>query len=135
MNEDLQSRLIRDLVTESNEGLDEFDQELLLLEKVEASEDALNRIFRVVHSLKGTSGCLGLGRIESLAHAGENLLSSLREGLITATPKMITALFRYADALRLMLNHLDAKGSEGTHDFSGLLLDLRLLSEVSAQGA
>lgn len=135
MTEDLQARLIRDLVTESNEALDEFDRELLLLEKGEASDDALNRMFRVIHSLKGTSGCLGLNRIESMGHAGENLLSLLRDRVVQPTPHMVTTLLTYADALRAMLRNVETTGSEGGEDFAELAAALRLLCDVSSPAA
>ncbi len=133
MTEDLQVRLIRDLVTESNESLDEFDADLLLLEKQQSSPETLNRMFRAIHSLKGTSGCLGLGRIASLAHAGENLLSLLREGELEPSQQMINTLLAYADALRGMLRVLAAEGVEGTDDHSSLLHDLRLLAQATSR--
>src|SRR5579862_1965321 len=106
MATDLQTQLIQDLVMESLEGLDQFDSEILALEKGESGPDSLNTMFRVIHSLKGTSGCLGLGRIESLAHVGENLLSLLREGKIEAQARTTSTLLRYSDALRAMLQTL-----------------------------
>ena len=90
MNETLQQDLIKDLLVESHEGLDRFDRELLSLEQGQGGSDTMNNIFRVIHTLKGTAGCLGLGQIEKTAHAGENLLSLLRDRKITTLPEMIT---------------------------------------------
>lgn len=131
MTQDLQTRLLHDLVTESNESLDQFDQDLLALEKEEQAPDTLNRMFRTIHSLKGTSGCLGLSRIESLAHTGENLLSLLREGEIAASSKMISTLLAYSDALRAMLANLARTGSEPQEDFAALVRDLQALAEMT----
>lgn len=129
-NEELQKQLIQDLLVESNEGLDRFDREMLALEKGDASADTPNIIFRVIHTIKGTAGCLGLPKIESVAHVGENLLSLLRDGKIVVTPPLITALLAYADALRAMLACLRDNGNEGNEDYSVLLKQLQDLQNA-----
>lgn len=132
MNETLQQELIRDLLLESYEGLDRFDSELLKLEEGEGGSDVMNTIFRVIHTLKGTAGCLGLGQIEKTAHAGENLLSLLRDGKLVITPVMITSLLALSDALRGMLRSLEATGGDGTADHSELLATLEKLQTSPA---
>jgi len=132
MASDLQTQLIQDLVTESMEGLDQFDSEVLALEKGESGPESLNTMFRAIHSLKGTSGCLGLGRIEALAHVGENLLSLLRDGKVQAQAKTTATLLRYSDALRAMLHTLGDQGNQGESDHSQLVSDLQALSEVTS---
>jgi two-component system chemotaxis sensor kinase CheA len=133
MKEDLQTQLKADLVVESFENLDQFDRDLLAIEQNESTTDTLNSMFRTIHTLKGTSGCLGLGRIEKLAHAGENLLSSLRDGKVTASAGMVTTLLAYADALRAMLGALQATGVEGDFDHSALVADLQRLHEATSE--
>jgi two-component system, chemotaxis family, sensor kinase CheA len=91
MNESLQQELVKDLLVESYEGLDQFDRELLGLEQGQGGNNRLNIIFRVIHTIKGTAGCIGLGRIEKVAHSGENLMSLLRDGKLTATGEIISA--------------------------------------------
>jgi len=91
-NEALQQQLINDLLMESFEGLDRFDRELLAMESGQSRPDTLNVIFRVIHTIKGTAGCIGLGKIEALAHTGESLLSLLRDDKIKPSPALIAAL-------------------------------------------
>ncbi len=121
INDDLQQQLIKDLLIESAEGLDRFDREMLVLEQGQGTPDTLNVIFRVIHTIKGTAGCLGLTKIESVAHVGENLLDALRGGKLAPHPEMITTLLSYADALRAMLRSLEVDGNEGTADYAALL--------------
>ncbi|HEX7653381.1 MAG TPA: Hpt domain-containing protein, partial [Verrucomicrobiae bacterium] len=123
-NEALQQQLINDLIVESAEGLDRFDAQMLLLEKGEGKPDTLNVIFRVIHTIKGTAGCIGLGKIESVAHVGENLLSLLRDGKIQLLPEMISTLLEYSDALKEMMRSLEQTGQQGDTDFSSLLKKL-----------
>jgi len=134
MNDDLQKQLIQDLLIESFEGLEQFDQLMLELEKGADDAETLNRIFRVIHSIKGTSGCIGLSRIESVAHVGENLLSLVRDGKLTVTSEMITTLLKLSDALREMLTSLEQTGSEGQADYSELKQQLQDL-QTPATGA
>lgn len=133
MIEDIQQQLIRDLVVESTEGLDQFDRDLLALESGAADEETLHRIFRTIHTIKGSSGCLGLHRIERVAHAGENLLSLMRDGVILAGPDLLTKLFRYSDALRAMMNSLSDSGAEPDQDHASLIADLNALHQAATR--
>ncbi len=125
MNDSLQKQLINDLLIESFEGLDRYDAHLLALEQGQSGTDVWNDIFRAIHTIKGTSGCLGLGKIEKVAHAGENLLDLLRSGSLQPDQGMISTLLRLSDALREMLRTLEAQGVEGSTDFSPLLTALQ----------
>jgi two-component system chemotaxis sensor kinase CheA len=129
MDVSLQQQLIADLLVESFEGLDRYDHELLSIESDTAGPDTLNVIFRVIHTIKGTAGCLGLSHIQRVAHTGENLLDLLRGGGIHATPDIIGALLKLSDALRSMLRTLEASGSEGDADHSTLIDLLDRLQE------
>jgi two-component system, chemotaxis family, sensor kinase CheA len=125
MNDSLQKQLINDLLIESFEGLDGYDANLLALEQGTTGETVWNDIFRTIHTIKGTSGCLGLGKIEKVAHVGENLLDLLRSRVLQPNQGMISTLLKLSDALREMLRHLEASGSEGDTDYSPLQLELQ----------
>jgi two-component system chemotaxis sensor kinase CheA len=132
MDDSLQRQLINDLLVESFEGLDRFDHELLALEAGAAGKDTLNVIFRVIHTIKGTAGCLGLGRIQKVAHCGENLLDQVRSGRVPVSPGVIGALLNLSDALREQLRKLEASGSEPEIDHSALIALLDRLQADSA---
>jgi two-component system chemotaxis sensor kinase CheA len=133
MNDALQKQLINDFIVESFEGLDRFDQELLVLEKGSTSAETMNIIFRVIHSIKGTAGCIGLGRIEATAHVGETLLSLLREGKITPSAELISALLALSDALRARLRVIETTGKEGEADHHALFERLQRLQAPGAE--
>jgi len=130
MNDQLQQQLIKDLLIESLEGLDTFDREMLALEKGEGNAETLNNVFRIIHTLKGSSGCIGLNKIESVAHVGESLLSLIRDGKLAFSPAMTSALFLYSDALKEMLHCLEQTGQQGAVDYSALLQKLQELQVV-----
>src|SRR5580693_59621 len=68
--------LLREFLTETNESLDTVDVELVRFEQDPNNEKILANIFRLVHTIKGTCGFLGLPRLEALAHAADTLILS-----------------------------------------------------------
>jgi len=72
--------VIGEFLVESHENLDRLDQDLVALEDDPTNRQLLGGIFRTIHTIKGTCGFLGFSKLESLTHAGENLLSRLRDG-------------------------------------------------------
>jgi two-component system chemotaxis sensor kinase CheA len=135
MNENLQQQLVKDLLVESFESLDRFDREILVLEKGEGNAETLNVVFRIIHTIKGSSGCIGLHKIESVAHAGESLLSSLRDGKLSVSTALTSALLEYSDALKDILRSLEQTGQQGERDYAPLLQKLEALQAGQAKEA
>ena len=73
--------LLREFLTETNESLDVVDVELVRFEQDPNNAKILDNIFRLVHTIKGTCGFLGLPRLEALAHAAETLMGKFRDGM------------------------------------------------------
>lgn len=71
--------LLREFLTETAESLDVIDIELVNLSRIPITPRSDN-IFRLVHTIKGTCGFLGLPRLESIAHAAETLMGKFRDG-------------------------------------------------------
>src|ERR1700749_1647878 len=92
--------IVKDFLVESNENLDQLDRDLVTLEKAPTARDILASIFRTIHTIKGTTGFLGFSRLESLAHAGENLLGLLRDGKLLANADIVSGLLALLDILR-----------------------------------
>ncbi len=134
-NDNLQQQLIKELLIEGFDGLEKFDQQLVAMEEGNANDDTLNTIFRVIHTIKGTAGCIGLQKIASVAHVGENLLSLLRDGDLDTSADLIDALLQYSDALKEMLHTLEATGGQGDKDYSQLLGTLQGLQSPGAAPA
>src|SRR3954468_6587812 len=101
---------------ESHENLDQIDRDLVDLEQDPNSRDLISRIFRAIHTIKGTSGFLAFSRLETLAHAGESLLSRLRDGVQPVTPETITTLLATIDGVRTLLAASEESGSENDVD-------------------
>src|SRR5690606_15619772 len=72
--------LLQEFLTETNESLDVVDNELVRFEQEPNNAEILGRIFRLVHTIKGTCGFIGLPRLEALAHAAETVMGKFRDG-------------------------------------------------------
>ncbi len=123
--------VVREFLVESHEGLDQLDRDLVALEQSPRDAKLLAAIFRCVHTIKGTCGFLGFGKLESVSHVGENLLSLLRDGKLFLTPEITSALLRLVDAIRQILAQIEADGGEGDVDYSDLVATLTRLAEGS----
>ncbi len=133
MDDELKEQLIQELLIEGFEGLDQYDQEMLKLENGDGTKSTLNNIFRIIHTIKGSSGCVGFSKIEKLAHDGENLLSVLRDGNVEVSSDMVSVLLGLSDALRELFNNLEVSGDEGAKEFSSLQEALIKLQKPSAK--
>lgn len=124
--------LTKEFFAESLEGLDLMDRCLVDLEMRPNDTELLGQIFRVVHNIKGTTGFLGFPRLERVAHAGEHLLSGLRDGRLQANAEVITCLLCLADVLRNVLALIDKTGTEGIRKEDD---DADLLALITQLGA
>jgi two-component system chemotaxis sensor kinase CheA len=112
--------LIKDFLVESYENLDRLDRDFVDLEK-NPSTETLGSIFRAIHTIKGTCGFLGFSKLEAVSHAGENLLSLLRDGQLQVNQPITDALLAMVDVIRQMLAGIEANGAEGERDDSALI--------------
>jgi two-component system chemotaxis sensor kinase CheA len=105
--------LTKEFLAESQEGLERMEICLTQLEKKPDDEELVAEIFRAVHTIKGTTGFLGFGRLEKLAHAGESLLGALRDHRLAVSTELISGLLELMDGLRGILQTIEATGTEG----------------------
>ncbi len=113
--------IIKEFLVESTEGLDQLDRGLVELEQRPNDQALLAAIFRSIHTIKGTSGFLGFGKLEAVTHEGESLLSDLRDGKKTLTPAITNGLLQLVDAVRGILTDIEATGADGENEFPELI--------------
>ncbi|WP_230314494.1 chemotaxis protein CheA [Candidatus Contendibacter odensensis] len=121
--------IIKEFLTESLEGLDQLDNKFVMLEQNPEDRDTLASIFRTIHTVKGTCGFLGFGHLEKVAHAGENLLSLLRDGKLNFTQEIASALLSMVDAIRTMLGEVERTEADGEESYPGLIETLNRLKD------
>ena len=102
------SAIIAEFLAESAENLDRMDQDLVELEKRPDDREVIERIFRTIHTIKGTCGFLAFGKLEAVTHSGETVLAHLRDGSLQLTPEVTTTLLGMVDSVREILAHIEA---------------------------
>jgi two-component system, chemotaxis family, sensor kinase CheA len=120
--------LLSEFLTEANESISVLDVELVRLEQNPNDPELLGNIFRLVHTIKGTCGFLGLPRLESVAHAAENVLGKVRDGELTVSPAAVSLILESLDCIKRIMAELEAKESEPAGDDSDLIGRLNLLA-------
>ena len=120
--------ILKEFLVESYENLDRLDQDFVAAETdPENAQARIASIFRTIHTIKGTSGFLGLPKLEGLAHAGESLLSRLRDGDLKLNAEITSALLAMVDGVRGILARLESTSQEGDATFEGLITTLEEL--------
>jgi two-component system, chemotaxis family, sensor kinase CheA len=132
--EDL-GEIVGEFLMESHENLDQIDRDLVELEQEPGSRDLISRIFRAIHTIKGTSGFLAFSRLETLAHAGESLLSRLRDGVQPVTPETITTLLATIDGVRSLLAAIEQSGNEGDVDVESIITSVHAQMNAPSEPA
>ena len=134
--------LLREFLTETSESLDTVDNQLVRFEQEPNNAKILDNIFRLVHTIKGTCGFLGLPRLEALAHAGETLMGKFRDGM-PVTADAVSLILASIDRIKEILAGLEATEAEPSGDDQDLIVQLHdmvdrgmaALAEVPASAA
>ena len=121
--------LLREFLTESSENLATLDVEIVQLEQNPNDPQLLGSIFRLVHTVKGTCGFLGLPRLEHVAHAGENILGKFRDGELPVTPHAVSMILKCIDTIKVLLGHLERTGAEPEGNDDALIAELNAMAE------
>ncbi len=120
---------VKEFLIESAENLDRLDVDLVELEKDPANVERLASIFRTIHTIKGTCGFLAFSRLEAVSHVGESLLAKMRDGSLVLNSEIATALLAMVDAIRRILSHIEATGTEPAGDDSEVIAELSRLKD------
>jgi len=120
--------LLQEFLTETGENLDTVDRELVRFEQDPNNRDILRNIFRLVHTVKGTCGFIGLPRLEALTHAAESVIGQFRDGA-TVKPSAVTAILETIDRIKDILAELAEKGQEPEGNDETLIGELFALAE------
>jgi two-component system, chemotaxis family, sensor kinase CheA len=120
--------LLREFLTETSESLDTVDNQLVKFEQEPNNAKILDNIFRLVHTIKGTCGFLGLPRLEALAHAGETLMGKFRDGM-PVTAEAVTLILSSIDRIKEILGGLEATEAEPEGNDQDLIVQLHDMVE------
>ncbi len=112
--------LLREFLTETVESLDHVDAQLVRFEREPNNGQVLSNIFRLVHTIKGTCGFLGLPRLEALTHAAETLMGKFRDGM-AVTGEAVSLILAAIDRIKTILDGLEKLQREPPGDDADLI--------------
>jgi len=118
-----QDPIVQDFLVESEELLQGMDQDMVSLESAPQDGELLNRIFRAMHTIKGTAGFLGFDPVVRLSHRAEDVLNALRRGESQLDRRCMDALLIARDQLGVMLNDI-RQGGLKEYKLDSLLAEL-----------
>jgi two-component system chemotaxis sensor kinase CheA len=121
--------LLTEFLTETSENLSVLDVEIVRLEQNPNDIPLLSNIFRLVHTIKGTCGFLGLPRLERVAHASENVLGKFRDGVLPVTPEAVSLILESFDCIKNLLAVLEQTQAEPAGDDSDLIARLNAMAD------
>ncbi len=101
-------------VDETRDNLNEIEDALLHLERNAEDHEQIDRLFRAIHTIKGTANVMGLVRVESVAHRSEDLVGLARDRAITVTAPVVTLLLESMDLIRVGLDKILKDNSDLT---------------------
>ena len=116
--------LLDEFLSESREHLAQVEKDFMALEKGGSATDpeVLNRIFRAMHTVKGSSGFFNLKRIGGLAHVMETVLDRMREHIVLPTPEVLDTLLSGVDRLNAMLADIGSSNAQNTAELEKKIL-------------
>jgi two-component system chemotaxis sensor kinase CheA len=101
------NELLVQFVAEARDLLHEAGEDLLALERVPDNEEAVNRLFRSVHTLKGSSGLFDVQPLTQTLHAAEDVFQAVRDQTLALTPEIVDLALKTLDQVGRWIGHLD----------------------------
>ncbi|MBU6475690.1 MAG: chemotaxis protein CheA, partial [Alphaproteobacteria bacterium] len=121
--------LIQEFLAETTESLNALDSDIVKLEQNPNDKDLIGRIFRLVHTIKGTCGFLGLPRLEAVAHHSENIMGRYRDGSLQVTVDSVSLILEAFDCIKAIVAGIAETEKEPEGDDSGLIARLDAVFE------
>ncbi|MGN8486159.1 chemotaxis histidine kinase/response regulator CheAY2 [Helicobacter pylori] len=136
--DDLQE-IMEDFLIEAFEMNEQLDQDLVELEHNPEDLDLLNRIFRVAHTIKGSSSFLNLNILTHLTHNMEDVLNRARKGEIKITPDIMDVVLRSIDLMKTLLVTIRGTGSDTNNgkenEIEEVVKKLQAITSQNLEGA
>jgi len=128
------SAIIAEFLAESVENLDSVDQDIVALERDPSNTEVIERVFRTIHTIKGTCGFLAFSKLEAVTHSAESVLALVRDGNLELSPEITTTLLKAIDSVREILAHIEKDETEGDGDYSEIARDLDAIDATAKKG-
>jgi two-component system chemotaxis sensor kinase CheA len=121
-SEDLWEQLRHGFKAEALDLLVELDAAILELESKPEDLPLVHRVFRAIHTIKGSSGVAGMAHLSRFTHKVEETFELARAGKLAVTSELIDCALKSCDVIRLLLDHTDDTAVAGEREVTGALL-------------
>lgn len=126
-------KLFNTFLEESAEQFEIIEQEILKLEKCAGDEQAINEVFRMAHSLKGSTALMGFENMTKLTHSLEDMLQKVKDKEISINSQIVDILFESLDMLKKMRDSIDGQKEDKTIDVKPLIHKINKFAGVQEQ--
>ncbi len=133
LNDPMMAEILESFLVETREILEKLDVDLMELENRPNDKDLLNEIFRSFHTVKGTSGFLGLEKLQKVTHKCEDLLNKLRKGEISLNEEIMDAILLAYDTIKALVEVI-AENKNEDYDTSEVVEKLTSLIDALNNG-
>lgn len=104
--------IVDSFIVETKEILEQLDTDLVLLEETPKDADLLNKIFRAFHTIKGTSGFLGLVKLPKVTHKCEDILNKLKKGEAEVDSVLMDGILDSFDTIKELVEFIETRKNE-----------------------
>lgn len=125
--------IVESFITETKEILDNLDTDLVEMEKSPDDSDLLNRVFRAFHTIKGTSGFLGLDKLTGVTHKCEDILNKLRKGEVKISSDLMDGILASYDTIKELLYTIENEHAENLDIEDTLKILTSLIDEIEGK--
>lgn len=116
-----------DFLVECTDKMASIDQDLVALERNPGDAEMLTKIFRAIHTVKGSCGMFGFHRLERVAHVAEDALALMRDGKLAISPLTVGGVLKAVDIIKGILQKVEETKAEPTGDDAAVIQELLAL--------
>ncbi len=125
--------IVESFIIESKEILEKLDVDLIKLENNSTDNELLNEVFRYFHTIKGTSGFLGLDQLTKVTHRCEDILNKLRKGDAVLTTELMDGILEAYDRIKELLSCIETNQNEDVEIDETVKLLTNLINQLEGK--
>lgn len=125
--------IVESFIIETKEILEKLDLDLIELENRANDNELLNDVFRSFHTIKGTSGFLGLDKLTKVTHRCEDILNKLRKGEAVLTSELMDGILLAYDSIKALLTSIETEQDENVEINETVTLLSALIDKLEAE--
>ncbi|MCK9210216.1 MAG: chemotaxis protein CheA [Ignavibacteriaceae bacterium] len=135
LNDPEMKEIVESFIIETKEILEKLDSDLMELEKRADDADLLNQVFRSFHTIKGTSGFLGLDNLTKVTHKCEDILNKLRKGEVKLNSRIMDAILMAFDNIKALVADIEGEQKADVSIDDTLSALIEVLQEMEKEKA